>query len=231
VLAVLEVPELQEDLARGEAAVQRAEAGYKDAHLNFTRLLGVSRSQPNLVAAQDLDAAAAKDAVAAAAVAEAKSELEKFHTMESYTRITAPFSGVITKRYADPGALIQAGTSSSTQAMPLVRLSQNNRLRLDFPISITYAADVKVGDPVEIDLGEHHPRLNGTVSRFNRRIATETRSMMGEMDVPNTDLALIPGMYITVVLKVDRRPHALVVPVEAISGAKQPTAYVINSSH
>jgi RND family efflux transporter MFP subunit len=231
VLASLEVPELREDFARGEAAVRRAEANYKDAHLNFTRLQAVSRSQPSLVAQQDIDAAEAKDAGAAAGVAEAKSELEKYRTLDDYTRITAPFSGVITKRFADPGALIQAGTSSSTQAMPLVRLSQNDRLRLDFPISISYASDVKVGDQVEIDFGDGRPRLTATVTRLNRRIATETRTMIGEAEVPNANLDIIPGMYVTVVLKFDRRPHVLAVPVEAVSGSKQPTVYVINARH
>jgi RND family efflux transporter MFP subunit len=229
VIATLEVPELREDLARGQAAVQRAEANYKNAHLDYTRFASVNRSQPNLVAQQDIDAAEAKDAAAAAAVAEARAELEKYRTLDGYTRITAPFSGVITKRFADPGALIPAGTSSST--MPIVRLSQNDRLRLDYPVSVSYASVIKVGDPVEIDLGEHHPRLTGTVGRFSRRIAMETRTMMVETEVPNPDLELIPGAYATVALKVDLRPNTLTVPVEAVSGAKQPTVYLINDRH
>ena len=66
--------------------------------------------------------------------------------MVGYTQITAPFDGVITKRYADPGALIQAGTSSDTQALPLVRVSDNYRLRLDFPVTVNYVKDVRLGD-------------------------------------------------------------------------------------
>ncbi len=229
-IATLEVPELKEDLARGEALAQRAAANYKEAHVNYTRLLNVNHTQSNLVAQSDLDAAEARDAAATAAVAEAKSELEKYRTLEAYTRITAPFDGVITKRFADPGALIQAGTSSSTQAMPLVRLSQIDRLRLDFPVSITYAAAIAVGDPIEIVLGDNR-RLPGTVARISHRITTETRTMMAEIDVPNPDLKLIAGMYVTVGLKLDRRVHTLAVPVEAVSGTKQPTVYVINGNH
>lgn len=227
-IATLEVPELREDLARGEAATKRAEANYKEAHGNFTRLQNVRQTQPNLMAQQEVDVAEARDAAAAAAVAETKSDLEKYRTLEGYTRITAPFDGVITKRYADPGALIQAGISSSTQAMPLVRLSQNERLRLDFPIASAYAASIAVGDPTDIMLGENG-RLKGMIARFNRRIAMETRTMMAEVDVPNPDLKIVPGMYATVVLKVDRRPGALTVPVEAVAGTKEFTVYVVGA--
>ncbi len=229
-IATLEVPELREDLAKGEATLQRAEANYQEAHLNYTRLLSVSKSQANILAQSEVDVAQAKDAAAAAAVTEVKSDVQKFHTLENYTRITAPFDGVITKRFADPGALIQAGTSSSTQAMPLVRLSQNDRLRLVFPISVSYARGISVGSDLEIDLGDRH-RLPAKIARFNRRISTETRTMLVETDVPNPKLELIPGMYATVVLKIDRRPNTLAVPVEAVSGTKQPTVYVINGEH
>lgn len=228
-IATLEVPELREDLTRSQAALQRAEANYKEAHVNFTRLSSVNRGQPNLLAQQDIDTAQAKDAAAAAALAEAKADVEKLRVMEGYTRITAPFDGVITKRYADPGALIQAGTSSSTQAMPLVRVSQNDRLRLVFPISVSYVRAIKIGDAIEVDFGEKDKRQPATIARFNRRISSDTRTMLVEADVPNADLELIPGMYLTVVLKIERRPAAITVPVEAVAGTKQPTVFVVNA--
>jgi RND family efflux transporter MFP subunit len=227
-IGVLEVPELGDDLARAVAAEQRAQADYKDAHLNYTRLTSVSQSRPNLVAAQDLDAAEAKDAAAAAAVAAAKADARKYQTMVDYTRITAPFNGVITRRYADPGALIQAGTSSDTQAKPLIRLSENDRLRLDFAVSASYADDIRDGDPVEIHLDGQAKALNGVISRFSRRIAMDTRTMETEVEVPNPDLKLIPGMYATVVLKLQRRPQALSIPVEAVAGSVHPTVYLVN---
>ncbi|HVU15805.1 MAG TPA: efflux RND transporter periplasmic adaptor subunit [Candidatus Didemnitutus sp.] len=228
-IATLEVPELKDDLRRAAAAVERAEASYRNAHLESDRLVSVNKTQPNLVAQQEIDLAAEKDAEAAAALAEAKAELEKYRTMDSYARITAPFEGVVTRRFADPGALIQAGTSSSTQAMPLVRLSQVDRLRLEIPISVTYAGAVRDGDPVEIQL-DGGRRIDGRIARSSRRISVDTRAMMAEVDVSNTDLSLIPGMYATAVLKVDRRQRALVVPVEAVSGAAHPTVYVVTAA-
>ena len=95
-----------------------------------------------------------------------KPNVEKYQTLVSYTQITAPFDGVVTHRYADPGTLIQAGTSSDTQSMPLVRVSDNYLLRLDFPVTVDYVKDVKVGDKVVVrvdfaewqDLDRHdHP--------------------------------------------------------------------------
>ena len=105
-LAKLEIPELQSELDRAQSAAKRAEADYKDAHLVYTRLQAVDKSNPNLVAQQELDAAEARDATTDAAVGAAKAEVEKYQTLVSYTRIIAPFDGVVTHRYADPGSLI-----------------------------------------------------------------------------------------------------------------------------
>ncbi len=227
-IGVLEVPELDDDLARATAAAQRAEADVKEAHVNYARLVSVNQSHPNLVAQQDLDTAEAKDSVAAAALAAAQADAKKYRTLADYTHITAPFSGVITKRYADPGALIQAGTSSDTQTKPLIRLSENDKLRLDFPVSESYAAAVNVGDPVEIRLDSSDQPMTGVISRFSHRIAMETRTMETEVEVPNPGMKLIPGMYATVVLKLQRRPQALAVPVEAVSGTTRRTVFVVN---
>src|SRR4029077_15945846 len=104
-LAVLEVPELREELDHAVAAHQRAQAEYRDAHLAYTRLVAVNQDHPNLIAQQDLDTAEAHDATAQGTVAATKADVDKDRTLVAYTRITAPFAGVITKRFADPGSL------------------------------------------------------------------------------------------------------------------------------
>ena len=230
-LAVLELPELQDDLDHAIAAQQRAAADYKDAHLAYTRLIEVNKDHPNLIAQQDLDTAEAKDATAQGALAGAKSDVQKYRTLWSYTRITAPFGGVITKRYADPGALIQAGTASQTQAMPLVRLSDNNLLRLDFPVSVDYVRGIKLGAPVSVKVDSLDNRsYEGKITRFSNQIDDSTRTMIVEMEVPNPTLELVPGMYANVTLKVDQRAHALAIPVEAIPpGGK--FVLLVNTAH
>jgi RND family efflux transporter MFP subunit len=231
-MATLEVPELQDELDNARAAEQKAEADYANAHLIYTRLQSVNKDHPNLVAEQDLDTAEANDQTTAAAIAAAKAEVEKFQTMVSYTQITAPFDGVVTHRYADPGTLIQAGTSSDTQALPLVRVSDNYRLRLDFPVTEDYVKDVHLGDTVEVQVDSlGGPTFSGKISRFTHDVDEDTRTMTTEVEVPNPDLKLMPGMYASVVLKVEKRPHALAVPIEAVTGEKNPTVYVVNQNN
>jgi RND family efflux transporter MFP subunit len=224
-LATLEVPELRDELHSAMATEQKAEADYTNAHLIFMRLMAVNKDHPNLVAQQDLDTAEAKDLSTAAAIAACKADVAKYNTLMEYTRITAPFDGVITKRYADPGTLIQSGTASDTQSLPLVRISDNYRLRLDFPVSVKYVKDIHVGDPVEVrveSLGGKE--IKGIITRTTDRIEAQTRTMITEIEVPNPNLELVPGMYAKVVLKVERRPHALAVPIEAVPAGLQSSA-------
>jgi len=202
-MATIEVPELSDQLNSAQAAQQKAEADYANAHL-----------------------------ATAAAIAAAKAEVEKYKTMVSYTQITAPFDGVVTHRYADPGTLIQAGTASDTQALPLVRVSDNYHLRLDFPVTVDYVKDIQLGDPVAVRVDSLNGKtFTGKISRFTRQVDDNTRTMITEIEVPNPTLELMPGMYANVVLKVEKHLQALAVPTETVSGEKTPTVYVVNPDH
>ncbi len=239
-LATLEVPELADEIAHAEAVRQRsidqvraAEAASEEAHLAWTRLLAVQKTQANLIAQQDLDDARTKDESAAASLAKAKhdvlvadADVERLRTMREYTQITAPFAGVITRRDADPGALIPVGTASS-QATPLLRLSENDRLRLTFPVSVSYVDRIRVGQEVRIHVQATGRTLRGAVSRFTRKVETATRTMDVEVDVPNPDLALVPGMYASVTVELARKDHALAVPLAAIARKDTATVCVV----
>ena len=204
------------------------------------------KSRPNLVAQQEIDEADARDRGSEAAVAAAKAalaaaeqqvqvsqaDLDKVKTMFAYTRITAPFAGVITKRYADTGAMIQAGTASQTQAMPVVRLSQNDRAaagaagaRDPSCRASTSARPSRCGWPT---LGRSFP---GPVARFSGQVQLSTRTMETEVDVPNPSLVLMPGMYAQAMLTLDRKADVLAVPVQAISATDtHPTVLVVNAA-
>jgi RND family efflux transporter MFP subunit len=243
-LAVLEIPELQNELQQDEASVKRAaeevtradadvtraESVHQAAHLASERLASVNKVRPKLVAEQDLDEASGRDRVAEAQVATsnaaagsareqleiAKATLARTTTMIAYARITAPFAGVITHRFADTGAMIQAGTSSQTQTMPLVRLSQNDRLRLVIPVPESAVARIHTGQPVDVRVASLAKTWPGTVARLAERLDTETRTMRVEVDVTNQTLALVPGMYAQVAIALDRAHDVLTVPVQAI---------------
>jgi len=231
-LGVLEVPELEAELDAALAVQQRTEADYTNAHLIYTRLVGVNHEHPNLVAQQDIDTAQAKDSTAQAAVASAKADVEKYQTLLGYTQITAPFDGIITWRYADPGALIQAGTASDTQAKPLVRLSDNYLLRLDFPVSVKYVKDVHVGASVTVRVESLGGKtFTGNITRCTEKVSEATRTMITEMEVRNPDLEIVPGMYAQVVLEVEHRSHVLAIPTEAVASAKNSMVAVVNQNH
>jgi RND family efflux transporter MFP subunit len=255
-LAVLEIPELQDEIKQDEASVKRAteeinraqadlertQSAHEVAHLGATRLAGVMKTRPNLVAQQDIDEATGRDRVseaqvstAQAALAAAREQLEiakaaqgKTQTLFDYARITAPFAGVITHRYADTGAMIQAGTSSQTQAMPIVRLSQNDRLRLVIPVPESAVSRVHLGGQVAVAVQSLRRTVTGTVARFSDRLDTDTRTMHVEVDVSNPDLTLVPGMYADATVVLDQVKGAIVAPVQSLDrGAEGARVFVV----
>jgi len=243
-LAVLEIPEMADDRARAEAAIQRAqsevarasdevkraESAHQIAHLSFERLASVAKQKTGLVAPQEVDAAQSKDLEAEAQIAAARSnqaaaqqqvqvnnaELQKVKTLFDYTNVTAPFAGVVTRRFADTGSMVQAGTASNTQAMPLVTISENTRLRLILPVPESAVPTVHIGQQVAVRVPTLNRTFAGKVARFSDKISLATRTMDTEVDVPNPTLVLIPGMYAEVDLTLDSRHGILAVPVTAV---------------
>jgi multidrug efflux pump subunit AcrA (membrane-fusion protein) len=102
---------------------------------------------------------------------------------------------------------------------------------LDFPVSVAYVRDVHLGDKVEVRVQSlDYKRITGEVSRFTDKVNNDTRTMITEIEVPNPNLELVPGMYAAVVLKVEQRPRALTIPIEAASIGDSTTVCVVNSS-
>lgn len=244
-IAVLEVPELTDEIARAKAAksrsasevdrakeeLARSEAQHNATHLVFERLQGVAKTRPNLIAQQEIDDARARDQSAEAGVSAARAALaasrqgvdvsqadvEKTQTLASYTKIVAPFAGVVTKRYADTGAMIPAGTASTSNGLPVVQISQNSRLRLVLPVPESTVPRIHLGQPVEVRVGALGRSFRGKVSRFADSVNTATRTMDTQVDVPNPTGVLVPGMYAEALLTLDRRADALAVPLQALN--------------
>jgi RND family efflux transporter MFP subunit len=243
-ICVLEIPELQDDLQRAKADVQtataeqsaaeedrrRAVAAEAIAHLSYTRILDVSKKEPGLVPLQEVDVAHSRDLEAEAQVASAeqniqasvsrlqaaKAQLEHETALVEYTRIVSPLNGVITQRYASDGAMIQAGTASNTQAMPVVHVAQDDTLRLMLPVPEAYVGIIHNGEPVSVTIPALGRTLPGKVTRFADRVQASTRTMTAEVDLKNTTLDLIPGMYAQVQLSLADAPNAVAVPVGAL---------------
>jgi len=259
-MAVLEIPELEAQLRQDDAMIHNAtdrinradhelgryEAQHRVLHLEAERLSTVATTKPGLVAQQEVDDAQGKDLAAESAVESAKSNVEAVRSnllsaqakrehdqvLLDYSRITAPFAGVITQRLANLGTLVQAGTSSSTQAMPLVRLSEDDLFRLVIPVPESYVSFVHIGDPVEVTVPSLKRSFPGKFARFSVDVQEQTRTMHTEVDVPNLDHVLVEGMYAEAVLRLEHKPNALSVPLQAISRQGTTTdVYVVNSSN
>jgi RND family efflux transporter MFP subunit len=224
-LATLEVPELKDELEGAMASARRAEAEHAIAHLNYTRLVEVNKSHANLVAQQDLDDAEAKDSAMTAAFATAKADAEKFKTLSDYTRVLAPFDGVITKRFVDNGSLVEAGTSSNT--VPVVELAQDSLLRLRFPVPEAETPLIRDGGDVSVSVDALHKVFTGRISRDGWVIDRSTRTMIVEVDVPNPDDAFKAGMYASVTLSVQAANGVIAVPLQALSSGDSPSILVV----
>jgi RND family efflux transporter MFP subunit len=243
-LAVLEVPELnaqlkgtvfevqraKDDLLRTQHEIKRAEAVHSALHADYERLLETSKAQPGLIAQQELDDAESKDlssesqvdaAKAAAAAAEqhtevAHSDNDRVQALKNYTNVVAPLDGVIVWRYADTGALIQSGTNSNEQDIPIVRLSQSSLLRLRMPIPENDVQFVHLGDPMQVRVDAIGRSFTGKIVRFTRDVNFETRTMETEIDVDNQDLSISPGMYANTQMQLARASNVTTIPVEAL---------------
>ena len=227
-IATIEVPELSDQLASAAASQRHAQAEHAIAHLNSTRLQGVNLSQPALVAQQDLDDATSKDAATEAALAQAKAEADRYAALMDYTRITAPFAGVVTKRFVDTGSLIQAGTASNSE--PIVELAEDDLLRLRFPVPEAETPLIRKGEDVQIIVDALHRNFTGKIVRDAGAIDRSTRTMVTEVDVPNTDGLLKVGMYASIVLTLEDAKHVLAVPLQALSRGDHPSVAVVDAT-
>jgi len=258
VMAVLEIPELEAQLEEDQAEIKNAanqvsraqhelyryQAQYKALHLQYTRLNSVFESQPGIVAQQEVDDAQGKDMAASSQVDAGQAALEAAQSQLSvaraklthdqslfdYSRITAPFSGIVTERYANLGTLVQAGTGSSTQAMPIVKLSEDDLFRLVIPVPEAYVRYIRLGDPVDVRVPSLNRTLPGKVARFSVDVQADTRTMHTEVDVLNPQRILLPGLYAEAELHLDRKDNIPCVPVQAVSHRGDKTTVLVVSA-
>ncbi len=259
-IAVLEVPELKaqlqgtvsevarssDEIVRAQHEVRRAESTHSALHADYQRLLDTSKAQPGLVAQQELDDAQARDLssgsevdAAKAALAAAQKGMEvsradnaRVSAIEDYTNVAAPLDGVIVWRYADTGALIQAGVSSNDQDLPIVKLAEANVMRLRLPVPESYVRYVHIGDPVKVRVDALNRSFTGKIVRFTRELNFETRTMETEVDVDNPGLAIDSGMYANALMRLNHADQVLTVPVGAIIlHGDQQQLYVLDASN
>lgn len=259
VLATLDVPELlaqvqgadagvrqsREQISRAQSDVLRAQANYEAFHSAAQRLEQAARARPGLIAQQEIDDALARDRAAAAQVDAAKAALsgtqqqlgvsqadsQRYSSLAEYSRIVAPFNGVVTWRYADTGTLIQAGTSNVGSA-PVVKVAQVDTLRLRLSVPESLAPYVRVGEPAAVYVDAIAKNFHGTVTRSAGALDPATRTMQVEIDVPNKNGELTPGMYGQVRLNLAHPDESLTVPVQAVDQTgTQPFVLIVDAAN
>ena len=197
VLATLEVPELEADIAKAKAEVKAAEIEVK-------RLHEARAKSPDLVLPQAVDDAEAKLAIA-------KANQERSETLTQFASLRAPFDGIITARFADPGALATANTT------PLLEVTDLTTLRLQIPVTELETGLVAVGKPIKAQIDAAAPTpVEASISRIAYALDPATRTMLAEADLKNADLKLRPGMYAMTKIAVEKHDNATLIPVAAL---------------
>ena len=203
-LGEIEVPELLADLAKFKAEVKVAET-------DFQRVSTAQKKAPDLITPQSVDEAKGRFEIA-------RANLERTETMLRYANITAPFAGIVTARFVDPGAFIPSATSgSAAQTAAILTLADFNTVRAQVALPEVEASLTQVGQPVKLSVeGLPGKVFEAKISRLSYALDDATKTMLIEADLPNPDLALRPGMYATVKIGVAKHSDVLLIPGEAL---------------
>jgi membrane fusion protein (multidrug efflux system) len=201
-IAVIEAPELIADAAKFKADLDIAELDYK-------RTVNAQEKAPDLIVAQSIDAAKARYLAA-------KAGLERADTLLGFSKITAPFAGVVTRRFVDPGAFIPAATGGAPQNAAIVTIVDSSTVRVQIAVPEPEVPRIKKDLPVRITVDELPGRnFDGTITRDTRSL-DETKTMLAEVDLANPKGELLPGMYATAKIGIEKHPNALTLPVDAL---------------
>ena len=214
-LAVIDAPEVEQQY-------RQAEADYAIKQITYQRLHSVWKENPDVIAKQDVD-------MAAAAAEGAKHMRDNRRTMLDYTKVYAPFSGVITARFADPGALIQSAAVSATQAVPLYTIMNLDTVRVYVSVPQEVSRLAKAGVPVTLTFTESPAQeFKGVITRTTEALDPATRTLLVEIDMPNKERQLQAGTFVSATLYLKQHPNALVIPPAAIAtGANKEKAVFV----
>jgi RND family efflux transporter MFP subunit len=258
VLAEIDVPEMTPEYKGAEAEIERARANVMNAQaeserakaelelkkITYERLKSIRDEDRDVMPQQQVDEAKAQFDVARAMVNVAESKIKvaqgeaakaeavraRLSALMEYTKIQSPFDGVVTKRYVDPGALIQHA-SSQTNVSPVVTVARMETLRIFVDVTEPDVPFIKRGIPVTLTVDAMPGKTyQGACTRFATALDPKTRTMRTEIDIPNRDGALRPGMFGRVRLALERRKNALTVPAGAlISEGGQTYVYTVEN--
>lgn len=219
-LAEIDVPELDQELTQARAAVAQVKA-----RLDLSRSTLQRWSQLNATDGapqQEFDEKRAAFLQAEADLAAAGANVKRLENIEAYRRIVAPFAGVITRRGAEVGGLVTAGSQE------LFALTQIDPLRLSVWVPQSYAEDIKVGQSVAVSLlGRQGKSLEARIEHVAGALDPVTRARQVEIKLPNPDGKLLPGAYVEIALNLTGKASPLLVPVNVLVIDKEGSHVVV----
>ena len=208
-LAIIDAPELDQQLQQAEADLKSAQANQQLAQTTNVRWQALVAK--HAVSVQEADQMASDLAAKQAATAASEANVRRLQQLQSYERVTAPFDGVITARDTDVGSLIDAG--SSAEPHELFHLDQVSKLRIFVSVPELYADAIRDGEQVDITQDADPSRiLKGTVTRNSNAISQTSRTLNVEVDVDNSHGELLPGAYVFVHMKLPSGLNAVTIP-------------------
>ena len=212
-LADIEAPEVDQQLQQAKEDLSTAEANLKLSQITAERYSNLLKTDS--VAKQEVDNAVQDEAAKAATVKSAQANVSRLQQMVDYEKVYAPFSGVITARNVDVGALVDADTN--TAGKELFHLASTNVLRVYVNVPEAYSRSAKPGVHAFATLNEFPGRqFKGTIVRNADAIDPNSRTLLVEVDVPNPTGELLPGSYVSVHLKLPSRIEAVTIPANAL---------------
>lgn len=213
-MAIIETPELDEQLQVSQATLKSAQANLDLANTTAARYQNLLKT--NSVSKQETDQATSSAAAQQAGVDAAMANVRRLQQLQSFERVYAPFDGVVTARNTDVGALIDAGSAGSSPK-ELFHVAAIDKIRVYVPVPEAYFADILNGGTAYLTLDEYPGRkFDGIVTRNSSAIDPASRTLNVEVDVPNPKKELLPGSYVFVHFKVPNHAESLSIPANTL---------------
>ena len=213
-LAVIESPEVDEELVRARVRVQEARANLGLAKSTLDRIQGLLKSRA--VSEQENDDQQARLNTAEAALRGGEADVRRLETLQSFEKVVAPFAGVITSRTSEKGTLVTAGSGSALPSM--FTIAQVDTLRIFLDVPQKYSVSVKPGAKAQVQLRERPGRsFEGKVVRTSGSLDRASRTLLAEIHLPNPERTILSGMYVQVKLSLERDEPVILIPARALA--------------
>lgn len=231
VLATIEAPEVDQEVQQAEAQLKQATATLALAKNDLDRWKSLARD--SAVSQQELDQKTATYEAGVATASAQRANVQRLTSLQGYSKVMAPFAGVVTARNVDVGSLVSPGTSGAgTGGLGLFRVSQTDTMRVYVNVPQSLVPSIHVTQRADVSLAEQRGRVfDGRVARTANALDPATRTLLVEIDVANADRSLLAGSFVQVDLSTTAMVAPIVVPANALLFNSGGTQVIVVDNH